>query len=134
MSYSTATLAAELGLLEEALAAGGDRPAGSADWRLHQSVRGALQSAVTEVHEVLQDRLAGCPGVRDKSELWWLIGRAAEEGLISGFDVDAFLEALRIRNVVAHVFPPHAIDSMVAVVQRFVPAAWSSHPHLKVHG
>ena len=124
MSYSTATLAAELALLEEALAAGGNRPAGLADWWLHQSVRGALQSAVTEVHEVLQDRLAGRPYVRDKSELWWLIGRVAEEGLISGSDADAFLEALRTRNVVAHAFPPHVIDSMVPVVQRFLPAAW----------
>lgn len=124
MSYSTTALAAELGRLEEALAAGGDRPAGSVDWRLHQAVRGTLQSAVTEVHYLLQDRLAGRPGVRDNSDLWWLIPRAAEEGLISSSDADTLSEALHTRNAVAHMFPPDVIDNMIPVVQRFLPAAW----------
>lgn len=125
MKYSTATLVEQLGRIEQALAEGGDRPAGSVDWRLHEAVRGPFQYAVTEVHELLLDRLADRPGVKRTSRLGWLIRRAEEEGLISDSDATTLQDALLSRNMVAHIFPPEAINQMIPAVQRFLPVAWS---------
>ncbi len=124
MAYSTATPAEQLGRIEQALAEGGDRPAGSVDWRLHEAVRGPFQYAVTEVHELLLDRLADRPDVKRTSRLGWLIRRAVEEGLISDSDAATLQDALQSRNTVAHVFPPDTINQMIPAVQRFLPVAW----------